>query len=321
MNILQIAGEQFSIETSKIINRGRKHRSYVILPQKSKLYTREELSSYEWLEVWDVNKISLFLKMLKTLLFSSFDVLVLHGCTVSINTFPFFEYKLVRKFRRNMPIVFMCHSQDRVKFILRRQIHEFANKDPYLLVTYVSINMNKYLPEGSIYTPQPIPDIFHPNPKVQPEDPPIILFPTGGKWGYKFKGKRLLLKAIRDLSSRGLRFKFYEHKGRIPYSQMPYQYWRSTIVFDQIYDEVYGKVTPEAFMCGRIALNDAHYPTEENTVNANNLADKIEQFLQDEKLRNKVAEKGRSIVLKRHSAANATKLFIKVLKNFVEECN
>lgn len=321
MDILQIAGEQFSIETSKIINRRGKHRSYVILPQRSKLYTREELSSYEWLKVWAGSKISLFLKMLKKLILSSFDILVLHGCTVSIKTLPFFEYKLVRKIRRDMPIVFMCHSQDRVKYILRRQIHEFAGKDPYLLVTYVSINMAKYLPKGSIYTPQPIPDIFHPNPKIQPDDPPLVLFPTGGKWGYKFKGKELLLKAIRHLRSRGLKFKFHEHKSRIPYSQMPSQYWRSTIVFDQIYDEVYGKVTPEAFMCGRVALNDAHYPTNENTVNAKNLVDKIELFLQDEKLRNRIVEKGRSIVLKRHSAEIATKKFVKILEKFTEACS
>ena len=105
-----------------------------------------------------------------------------------------------------MPIVFVCHSQNRVKYILREQIHKLAQKDSNLLVAYVSINMDKYLPEGSVYLPQPIPSIFHPNPKVQPEDPPVIFAPTArGEWGYKYKGRSFLLKAIKELKYRGLR--------------------------------------------------------------------------------------------------------------------
>jgi len=317
MRILQIAGEQYSIETSKIINKSKKHHSEVIIPQRLTVYRREEVD-YNWLKIWSGNKIALFLKMVKQLV-SVYDVLVIHGCTVSTRTVPFFEYKLVRFFKGcRIPIVFMCHSQDRVKYILRRQIHLLAKKDPKLLITYVSINMPKYLPKGSVYLPQPIPDIFRPNPNIQPDDPPIIFLPSGGSWAYRYKGKEILLRTIKELKSRGLKFQFLEHVTRIPYSEMPKCYWSSTVVFDQIYDNCYGKVTAESFLCGRVALNDAGFPCDENRVSPENLTDKLETFLIDKSLREKVVKKGRGEVINRHSAQRATELFLKTLEMHVE---
>ncbi len=325
MKILQVSGKHYSLETSKIINRGGKHESHVILPymEPLKLYTEEELRKYKWVKVWVGSRASLFLKTLKELLLSDYDVLVFHGCTLSVRLAPFFEYKFVRKIRGRIPIVFVCHSQNRVKYILREKIHKLARKDRNLLIAYVSTNMKRYLPEKSVYLPQAIPGTFRPNPRIRPDNPPVILCPTaGGKWGEKYKGRRFLLEAVKKLKEKGLAFRLKELGGKpVPYSQMPEQYWKSTLVFDQIYDEVYGKVTPEAFMCGRVALNDAGYPTEDNFVNAENLADKIEEFLVDENLRRKVAEKGRKIVLERHLAENATRRFIEVLKKFVEGCS
>jgi len=319
MRILQIAGEQYSIETSKIINSTfKKSYSEVIIPQRLTVYRNEDVAHYDWLKVWVGNKIALFLRMIKKLL-SSYDILVIHDCTISIRSIPFFEYRLIRLVKdHNIPVVFMCHSQDRVKYILHQQIHMLAKKDPKLLITYVSVNMQKYLPRGSIYLPQPIPSIFHLNTNIQPDDPPIIFLPSGGSWAYKYKGKKILLKALKELKSKGLKFQFREHVTRIPYSEMPKCYWSSTIVFDQIYDNCYGKVTAESFLCGRVALNDAGFPCDENRISPENLTDKLETFLTDKNLREKVVKKGRGEVVNRHSAERATELFLETLEMHVE---
>jgi len=317
MKILQIASEQFSMESSKIINKQGNHRSEVVLVQKTPIYNSDDLN-YDWLFVYSDKKPILLLKLLKKLLLSDYDILVLHGCTISIRHFPFFEYKFVRKMRGEIPIVFMLHSQNRVQKLLRKKIYEYFMRDRRLLVTYVSINMPKYLPEASLYTPQPIPNIFRPNSQIDPDDPPVVFLPSGGSWAYRWKGKAILLKSLKAIKRRGVKFQYREHKGRLLYYEMAKYYWKSTLVFDQIYDEVYGKVTPEAFMCGRVALNDSYYPLEENTVDKNNLTSKLEMFLTDEELRRKVAEKGREIVLKRHSAEAATKRFVNILELFVE---